>query len=268
MKLVQYITAAGAVAAGELVGETVYALSVTVLEALTGAQPPARGPAVPAPHLVAPLRPGKILCVGRNYAEHAAELNNDVPKTPLIFAKYSSSVIGPGAAITWRSAHTQQVDWEGELAVVIGRTARRVPEADALDCVAGYTLANDVSARDLQASESQWLRAKSMDTFCPLGPCIVSRAALPDPHALTLTTTVSGQVMQHGHTGAMIFRIPYLVAYLSETFTLEPGDIILTGTPAGVGKGMKPPRFLTTGDTVSVSIAEIGTLSNPCLVQD
>jgi len=171
---------------------------------------------------VVPLLPRKILCVGRNYAEHAAEMKNEVPSKPLIFSKYSTSVIGSGELIRWSTDVTQQVDWEGELAVVIGKTARNIREEDAYDHIFGYTIANDVSARDLQSSESQWSRAKGHDTFCPIGPCIVTLDELPDPHNLRITTEVNGETMQDGHTGDMIFKIPYLVAYLSRTFTLEP----------------------------------------------
>lgn len=216
--------------------------------------------------LKAPLRPGKIICVGRNYAEHAKELGNEVPPAPLLFFKATTSIIGTGEAITWQADFSAQIDWEGELAVVIGARARSVSEAQAQAHIFGYTIANDVSARDLQASEPQWARAKSLDTFCPLGPVIATRASIADPHTLRLQTTVNGQTMQDGNTGDMIHRIPALVAYCSRWFTLEPGDIILTGTPSGVGKGMNPPRFLGDGDEVSVSIEGIGTLTNPCRV--
>lgn len=212
----------------------------------------------------APLIPRKIFAIGRNYAEHAAELKNEIPTKPLVFSKYPTAVIGDGETIQWSTSITQQVDWEGELAVVIGKTARRIQEADAYEHIFGYTIANDVSARDLQDTEGQWVRAKGQDTFCPLGPCIVTKDEIPDPHNLRLITKVNGDVMQDGHTSAMIFKIPFLVAYLSQTFTLESGDIILTGTPSGVGKGMKPPRFLKQGDVVTVSIEGIGTLTNPC----
>jgi 2-keto-4-pentenoate hydratase/2-oxohepta-3-ene-1,7-dioic acid hydratase in catechol pathway len=211
-----------------------------------------------------PLRPRKIIAVGRNYAEHAKELGNDAPAAPLLFAKLSSSVIAAGEPITWSESVTQQVDWEAELAVVIGKRASKVAVADAMNVVYGYTIANDVTARDLQESEPQWLRGKGMDTFCPLGPGIVTRRDIADPHALTLTTTVNGEQMQNGSTGDMIHRVDALVSYISQWVRLDPGDIILTGTPAGVGKGMKPPRFLKDGDTVSVSIDGIGTLTNPC----
>lgn len=214
----------------------------------------------------APLVPGKIIAVGRNYAAHAAELGNDVPEAPLLFAKLPSSVIGPDAPITWRTSITQQVDWEGELAVVIGRQGHMIPEDAAYDYVFGYTVANDVTARDLQARESQWLRAKGIDSFCPIGPAIVTRDEVPDPHALAIRTTVNGETMQDASTAQMVHRVPALVSYVSQTFTLMPGDLILTGTPAGVGRGMTPPRFLNDGDTVAVTIDGIGTLSNVCRV--
>lgn len=267
MKLVQYQLRDGSIHAGELVGETVYALDASVMD-IIGGKIALRGQPVANARLVAPLRPGKLICVGRNYADHAAELSHDLPKTPLIFAKYPTCVIGQGDTITWSSAITQQVDWEGELVVVIGKTARRIAESGAMHHVFGYTIANDISARDIQNSESQWIRAKGMDTFCPLGPCIVTRDEIPDPHALALTTVVNGQTMQQANTASMIFKIPFLVAYLSQTFTLEPGDIILTGTPSGVGAAMKPPRFLGHGDSVSITIEAIGTLTNPCEIYE
>ena len=216
--------------------------------------------------LLAPYVPGKIIGVGRNYADHAKELKNELPTTPLLFAKFPSSVIGTGEAITWRSAHTTQVDYEGELAVIIGKRASHVSEEDALKHVFGYTIANDVSARDLQDSESQWVRAKGLDTFCPIGPVIVSASAIEDPHKLNIVTKLNDKEMQNGNTSDMIFNIPYLISYCSQSFVLEPGDMILTGTPSGVGKAQKPPRFLKDGDVVTVSIEGIGEISNPCKV--
>lgn len=217
--------------------------------------------------LVRPLRPGKIICIGRNYAEHAAETGSDVPKSPLIFAKFPSAVIGPGQPITWDETITTEVDWEGELAVVIGKRARNVSEEDAYDYVFGYTIANDVSARDLQLrTDGQWTRGKSLDTFCPLGPWIVTRDEVPDPHNLAIKTLVGDDVRQDGLTKDMIFRIPALIAYCSRMFTLEPGDLILTGTPPGVGEGRKPKLYLKDGDVVTVSISGLGELSNPCQV--
>lgn len=215
----------------------------------------------------APFRPAKIIGVGRNYAAHAEELGSDLPAAPLLFAKFSSSVIGHGEPIVWSKSITSQVDWEGELAVIIGKTARNVDEATAMDYVFGYTVANDVSARDLQQNDGQWVRAKGLDTFCPLGPCVVTRDEISDPYRLTIKTTVNGQEMQNSSSGLMMFKIAHLVSYCSQAFTLNPGDIILTGTPAGVGKGMKPPKFLQSGDIVTVEIDGIGKLTNTCRIE-
>jgi 2-keto-4-pentenoate hydratase/2-oxohepta-3-ene-1,7-dioic acid hydratase in catechol pathway len=217
--------------------------------------------------LEAPVQPGKIIAIGLNYADHAAETGKTPPEAPLIFAKFPSSVIGPGDAITWRSSVTQEVDWEVELAVILGRKARDVAEDQAMNYVFGYTVANDVSARDLQTRiDSQWTRGKSLDTFCPLGPWLVTRDEIADPHNVNLKTTVNDKVMQNSNSSNLIFNVPQLIAYCSRMFTLEPGDIILTGTPPGVGLGMKPPVFLKDGDVVTVSIDAIGELSNPCKV--
>lgn len=215
--------------------------------------------------LRAPLRPRQIIAIGKNYADHASEMASDVPDHPLIFAKLPSSVISTGEDIVWRRSITDEVDYEGELGVVIGEYAKDVSEADALDYVFGYTVANDVSARDLQKRiDKQWTRAKSLDTFCPLGPVIVTRADIPDPQNLEVTTRVNGEVRQQSSTASMIFSVPYLVSYCSHMFTLEPGDLILTGTPSGVGAGHKPPRFLKDGDEVSITIEGIGTITNTC----
>jgi 2-keto-4-pentenoate hydratase/2-oxohepta-3-ene-1,7-dioic acid hydratase in catechol pathway len=220
------------------------------------------------PLLRAPLIPGKILCVGRNYAEHAAELGNKMPDKPLIFAKFGTSVITSGEHIVWRAAITSQVDWEGELGVVIGKRVKDITPEEADDAIFGYVVANDVSARDLQDADKQWARAKGMDTFCPIGPYLVTKDEIEDAHNLTIETRVNDEVMQRGHTGDMFFKIPTIIAYLSQTFTLEPGDLILTGTPAGVGKGMTPPRFLQDGDVVSVTIEGLGSVRNTCRVID
>ena len=218
--------------------------------------------------LKAPLSPRKITCVGRNYVEHANELGNDVPDEPLLFAKLITTVIGPGEKIRWRESTTTQVDWEVELAVVIGKPARYVREEDAMQYVFGYTVANDVSARDLQSQDRLWIRAKGLDTFCPLGPWIVTRDEIVDPHALAVRTTVNGEVMQDSNTSLMMFRIPFLISYCSQAFTLMPGDLLLTGTPGGVGKGKNPPRFLQHGDTVTVSVGGIGEITNTCHVEN
>jgi 5-carboxymethyl-2-hydroxymuconate isomerase len=217
--------------------------------------------------LEAPLRPSKIVAIGRNYVEHAKETGSDVPKAPIIFAKFPSAIIGNGDTVTWSESITKQVDWEGELAVVIGDRARNVSEEDALKYVFGYTIANDVSARDLQIrTDAQWTRGKSLDTFCPLGPWIVTASEILDPQVLSVKTTVNDTLMQDGNTQDMIFGVAHLVSYCSKMFTLEPGDLILTGTPDGVGEGMKPAQYLKDGDTVKIEISGIGELVNPCKV--
>lgn len=215
-----------------------------------------------------PVRaPEKIVAIGLNYAEHAAEGGHDVPKDPVVFAKFPSSLIGHGDVVEWDPAITSQVDYEAELAVVIGTAARRVSEADALGHVLGYTCLNDVSARDLQRDDGQWVRAKSLDTFCPMGPWLVTPDEIPDPQALTLRCRVSGQVRQEAGTADMIFPVRELIARLSRAFTLRPGDVIATGTPPGVGAASTPPRLLRDGDVVEVEIDGIGTLRNTCRVR-
>lgn len=215
----------------------------------------------------APLRPGKIIAIGLNYADHAKETGKSVPDKPLVFAKFPSAVIGDGDAITFQSSITDSVDWEAELAVIIGKQARHVAEADAMNYVYGYTCGNDVSARDLQnVKDLQWTRGKSLDTFCPLGPVVVTRDEIADPHNLKIKTTVNDKVVQDSNTSNLIFNIPFLISYLSQNFTLDPGDVILTGTPPGVGHGMKPPQYLQDGDVVAVTIEGIGTITNPVKV--
>jgi 2-keto-4-pentenoate hydratase/2-oxohepta-3-ene-1,7-dioic acid hydratase in catechol pathway len=216
-----------------------------------------------AVRLGAPIpRPGKIICIGLNYRDHAAESNQPVPEYPTVFAKYSSCVIGPGEPIVIPRV-TSQVDYEGELAVVIGRRARDVAEADALSYVAGYAPFNDVSARDYQSRTSQWTIGKTFDTFGPLGPALVTADEVADPHALGLRVTIGDDVLQSSNTRHLIFTIPQLVAYLSAVMTLEPGDVIATGTPAGVGAARKPARWLQPGEVVRVEIDGLGALENP-----
>lgn len=215
--------------------------------------------------LMAPVPvPPKVVAIGQNYMDHVREQGAEPPKWPIIFTKFSTSVIGPGATIRWDPALTQQVDYEVELAVVIGQPARRVSAQDALAYVAGYTVCNDVSARDLQFGDGQWVRGKSLDTFCPLGPWLVTRDEIPDPQALAVRTTLNGQVVQDSTTAEMIFGVRELIAFSSRAFTLLPGDVIVTGTPPGVGVFRDPPLFLNHGDTVTVEVEGIGALSNPC----
>ncbi|MCG3211569.1 MAG: putative protein YisK [Anaerolineae bacterium] len=219
--------------------------------------------------LLAPVqRPGKIVAIGLNYMDHCREQNVAPPEKPLIFTKFTTAINRPGGVIEWPAALTQQVDFEAELAVVIGKTARRVSEAEALDYVFGYTVANDVSARDLQFSDKQWVRGKSLDTFCPLGPWLVTADELPDPQTLPIRCEVNGQRLQNSTTAEMIFPVRALIAFCSQAFTLEPGDIILTGTPHGVGVFREPQIFLQDGDAVTVTIEGIGSLSNTCRIID
>jgi 2-keto-4-pentenoate hydratase/2-oxohepta-3-ene-1,7-dioic acid hydratase in catechol pathway len=204
----------------------------------------------------------KIICVGRNYAEHAAELGDEPPASPLLFGKFENALIGPGDPIVLPPEATH-VDAEAELCVEIGRGGRRIAEASALDHVRGYRCANDVSARNIQYSESQWLRAKGFDTFCPLSAELVPVSELGDGSGLRVVQRLNGEVLQDGNTSDLIFSVPYLVSYVSNAFTLEPGDVILTGTPAGVGWGRDPKVSLKPGDVVEVEVEGIGVLQNP-----
>ncbi len=215
--------------------------------------------------LAAPLTsPSKIMAIGRNYADHALESKSAIPERPMLFAKFPSTIIGPGAEVSWNPALTAKVDFEAELAVIIGKTARRVPETEALNYVFGYTCANDVTARDLQKGDGQWVRGKSLDTFCPLGPWLVTADEVPNPQNLGIRCLVNGQKMQESHTSKMIFGVAYLISYLSQVFTLLPGDILLTGTPDGVGAYREPPIFLKEGDVMVVEVDGVGRLVNRC----
>jgi 2-keto-4-pentenoate hydratase/2-oxohepta-3-ene-1,7-dioic acid hydratase in catechol pathway len=214
--------------------------------------------------LLAPIaRPGKILCIGLNYADHCRESGMEPPAAPVLFAKYANAVIGPHEAISFDPRFSTQVDYEAELVAVIGRGCSRVGEAEALDCVAGYTIANDVSARDAQFSDGQWVRSKSFDTFCPLGPWITTADEIGDPQALAIRCWVGDELRQDGNTADMIFGVAALVSYLSQVITLEPGDVVLTGTPWGVGFARTPPVYLQDGDVVRVAVEGIGELVNP-----
>lgn len=211
--------------------------------------------------LVSPVIPrSKVLGIGRNYADHAAERGVDVPETPLVFLKPNTSVIGPGEPIIY-PAETSNVNYEGELAVVIGRICRRVPVERAAEVIFGYTVANDITARDLQASDGQWARAKGFDSFAPLGPWIATHLELAEASQLDLVTTVNGEVRQQGNTSQMVHSIAELIAHVSSFTTLLPGDVILTGTPSGIGP-------LQVGDSVSVTVSGIGTLTNPVVAED
>jgi 2-keto-4-pentenoate hydratase/2-oxohepta-3-ene-1,7-dioic acid hydratase in catechol pathway len=212
------------------------------------------GPVVPDPE--------KIICIGLNYRDHAKETNLPLPEVPTVFAKYSNTLIGDGEAIVI-SAATSKIDYEAELAFVIGRRAKNVSEEEALAYVAGYTIFNDVSARDYQLRTSQWTLGKSFDTFGPVGPALVTKDEVPNPHALGIRLRIGDELLQNSNTSEMVFSVAMLVAHLSTAMTLEPGDIVATGTPAGVGFTRKPPRFLRAGETVRVEIDHLGVLQNP-----
>ncbi len=241
------------------------AIPCTGTDPFTGLQ---RGQGQVAVHRwLAPVRPTDIYGVGLNYRAHAVETGAALPEQPVIFMKPSTAVADPGSPILLPAAceHGPEVDYEAELAVVIGKTARNVPVRDALDHVLGYTCANDVSARRWQkhAGGGQWVRGKSFDTFCPLGPVLVTADDIPDPQALPIRSVLNGKTMQSSTTADMIFPVAELIAFISRDTTLLPGTVILTGTPEGVGFARRPPVFLADGDTIEISIDGIGTLSNP-----
>ncbi|GAB7386993.1 hypothetical protein BSNK01_08290 [Bacillaceae bacterium] len=212
--------------------------------------------------LKAPVpRPGKIVCVGLNYIDHCEETGMAVPKSPVIFAKYGNAVIGPEEAILL-PVNSQQVDYEAELAFVIGKRAKKVKKEEAMNYVAGYTIVNDVSARDLQLGDGQWVRGKTPDTFAPMGPVLVTKDEIDDPHNLDIKLRLNGETMQDSNTRNLIFDIPSILSFLSQSMTFEPGDVIATGTPPGVGMSRTPQVWLKPGDEVVVAIEKIGELRN------
>ncbi|MGB0389286.1 MAG: fumarylacetoacetate hydrolase family protein [Ardenticatenaceae bacterium] len=207
------------------------------------------------------VKPGKVIALGRNYEAHAKEGGAKPPKYPMLFHKTATSLLGAGGTIVIPPV-TKRVDYEAELAVIIGRTCKQVSEEEALDYVAGYTAANDVSARDLQRRTSQFSAGKMVDTFCPLGPALVTRDEVPEQQNLRIQTILNGQVMQDSNTKMMIFNVPFTISYISQITTLEVGDVILTGTPEGVGFARKPPVYLKEGDTITIEVEGVGTLTN------
>ena len=217
--------------------------------------------------LLAPIpRPPKFICVGLNYRDHAAESKMEIPPVPTIFNKFTNVVIGPGANIVLPKV-TRKPDYEAELAFVIGRGGRYIPAPKAMEHVFGYTIVNDVSARDFQNATSQWLMGKTFDTFAPMGPWIVTKDEIADPHALDISLEIGGVTLQKSNTKELIFKIPELIEYISQVVTLEPGDIVATGTPPGVGFAQKPPRWLRPGEEVIVRIEGIGELRNPVVAE-
>jgi 2-keto-4-pentenoate hydratase/2-oxohepta-3-ene-1,7-dioic acid hydratase in catechol pathway len=280
MKLVTYRAGGGVPEPGVLVEQTVVSLSgagfADMLSVIAGgeeargridawlANPPADAIAdLASVKLMAPVpRPPKLICVGLNWVDHAIESNMTIPEVPTIFSKFSTAVIGPGDRIVLPRSSTKP-DYEAEFAFVIGKGGRYIPAFRWREHVFGYTCLNDVSARDYQMATSQWIIGKSFDTFAPMGPWLVTADEIPDPHDLNISLEINGEVLQSSNTRHLIFRIPDLITYLSSVFTLEPGDVVSTGTPAGVGFARKPPRFLRPGDEVVVRVNGLGELRNP-----
>jgi 2-keto-4-pentenoate hydratase/2-oxohepta-3-ene-1,7-dioic acid hydratase in catechol pathway len=257
MKIVGFDSSAGR-RFGIIEGEEILDAGDSLAELLPG---DSIGPLGAHP-MTAPVPKGaKIICVGLNYRDHAEESGQPVPESPILFAKFSNSVIGHGTPIRI-PPDVSQADYEAELAVVIGREAKRVTPAESLDHVLGYTCLNDVSARDFQFVDGQWMRGKSPDTFCPIGPWIVTTDEIPDPQGLAISCVLNGETVQDSSTKQMVFGVSELVAFISTWITLEPGDVIATGTPPGVGFARKPQLFLQDGDRVEVDIEGIGRLSN------
>jgi 2-keto-4-pentenoate hydratase/2-oxohepta-3-ene-1,7-dioic acid hydratase in catechol pathway len=265
MKIFRFETPAGEIAYGiGAEGGTGDVMEVLSGDLFKGLQP--TGKTAKVARLLAPLEPRAILCIGLNYRQHAVETNAPIPTFPVVFMKNPASVQNPGEAIQLpRWLRSNRVDFECELAVVIGRAAKNVPRASALDYVLGYTCANDVSARDWQkdGGGSQWCRGKSFDTFCPLGPCLVTAEDISNPNAHRISTRIGSETFQDSNTADMIFDVPTLIEFLSGSTTLMPGTIILTGTPSGVGMARTPARYLLPGESVTIDIEKIGTLTNP-----
>jgi 2-keto-4-pentenoate hydratase/2-oxohepta-3-ene-1,7-dioic acid hydratase in catechol pathway len=272
LKLVTYWTGSGAPKVGYIEDGEIRPLGDgSLLEYIVHGRSPERRPseagetvALEEASLHPPIaQPEKIVAIGLNYEDHAAETGAEIPDKPVVFTKYPNTIIGPGAPIRVPPI-TEQVDYEAELAVIIGRRAKNVSESEALDYVFGYTNANDVSARDLQFSEGgQWTRSKSIDTFLPLGPYVVTRDEIPDPQDLFIRAILNGETVQDGTTSRMIFSVAELISFLSQGMTLEPGDVIITGTPPGVGMARDPQLWMKPGDEVSIEIEGLGTLTNP-----
>jgi 2-keto-4-pentenoate hydratase/2-oxohepta-3-ene-1,7-dioic acid hydratase in catechol pathway len=210
------------------------------------------------------MRPSKIICVGLNYLDHIRESHGKVPDKPILFSKFNTSLVSHNKEIIWNTSITKKVDFEAELAVIIGKKIKNCPAYNVMGNIFGYTCANDVSARDLQFGDGQWVRGKSLDTFCPLGPWIVTKDEIPDPNLLFIKCTLNDRLMQDSNTNLMLFKIPELISYISYNFTLLPGDLILTGTPHGVGTFREPSIYMKDGDSVTVEIEGIGKLTNFC----
>ncbi len=262
MRIVSYHREDGDIRFGIVDGDTVADAGTDLATLQSGVSAGATVGRLDDLKLVAPIpKPGKVICVGRNYVEHAAETGSEVPDRPQLFAKFANTIVGPGVDVILPPI-TSALDYEAELVVVIGRTATQLSEAHALDAVLGYTCGNDVSARDLQFGDTQWLRGKSLDTFAPIGPWIVTTDEIPDPQALGIRCRVNGELRQDDTTANMVFSVAQILAFVTEAITLDPGDVIFTGTPPGVGFGMDPRQFLAVGDHVRVEIDAIGAIEH------
>ena len=284
MRLVTYMSPGEMALAGVVVEEKIFCLQPagfpTVLSVIAGgpaarasiesylkAVPPAAGKDLTRVVLLAPIpKPPKLICVGLNYRDHAAEAKMEIPAVPTIFSKFTSAITGPGAPIILPK-NSAKPDYEAEFAVVIGTGGRHIPAAAWREHVFGYMCLNDVSARDFQLATSQWLMGKTFDTFAPCGPWLTTADEIEDPHNLDISLIINGETLQDSNTKHLIFGIPALIEFLSSAFTLEPGDIITTGTPAGVGFSKKPPRWLRPGDDVVVKIQGLGELRNPVVAE-
>jgi 2-keto-4-pentenoate hydratase/2-oxohepta-3-ene-1,7-dioic acid hydratase in catechol pathway len=277
LRFVSYRRANGPVEAGVLSGEKIVSLTAAgypdMISVMKGVDKIRErvGSWVDIPlssvKLTAPVpRPPKFICVGLNYRDHAIESKMEIPTVPTIFNKFPNTVIGPDEPIVLPK-NSARPDYEAEMAFVIGKGGRHIPAEKWREHVFGYTIVNDVSARDFQMATSQWLMGKTFDTFAPMGPVLVSADEIPDPHALDISLTINGEVLQSSNTRELIFKIPELVAFLSSVVTLEPGDVVSTGTPSGVGFARKPPRYLQPGDDVVVCVESIGSLRNPVVAE-
>lgn len=262
MRIVRFRDESGQVRCGVVEGDHIEVVSGDPIGGLkrSGSSVPMAGV-----KLLAPVVPVNVLCIGRNYKAHVEEGGAELPKSPMLFMKSTAAVIGPDEPVVLPRVAPSEVDYEAELAVVIGRTARHVPEGRALEYVLGYTCAHDVSARDCQRNDGQWVRAKSFDTFCPIGPWIETGL---NPMDVRIQGRLNGQIQQDASTSLMIFSIPFLISYLSRGMTLLPGTLLLTGTPAGVGFARRPPVYLKPGDVFEVEVEGIGILKNPVMSED
>ncbi len=271
MRLVTFAREGAKPEAGVIRGEQVVGLGMDMLSVCAlGKVPEATGPAydLSTVKLMAPVpRPNKMICVGLNYRDHAAESRSEIPTVPTIFNKFPNVVIGPGDSIVLPKA-SRKPDYEAEFAFVIGKGGRHISADRAMEHVFGYTIVNDVSARDFQTATTQWLMGKTFDTFCPMGPWIVTTDEIADPHALDISLEIGGEILQKSNTRELVFGIPKLIEYVSTAVTLEPGDVFATGTPGGVGFARKPPRWLKPGDETIVRISGIGELRNPVIAEE